>query len=54
MEEAKNMVKDGFNELAVNFYDAGMQKLITQYHKGMNLLGDCVEKLFKDSGNDVK
>jgi hypothetical protein len=36
-------VKDWFNGLAADFYDAGIQKLITQY-KGLNLYVDYVEK----------
>jgi hypothetical protein len=54
MEEPKNTVKNQFRELAVNIYDAGMQQLITQYHKCTNLHGDCVEKLFKVSLNYIK
>jgi hypothetical protein len=43
-EEAKKMVKDWFDGLAADFYDAGDLKLITQYDKCWNLYGDCVEK----------
>jgi hypothetical protein len=40
----KKRVKDWFNGLAADFYDAGMQKLITRYDKGPNLHVDYVEK----------
>jgi hypothetical protein len=48
------MVKSWFNGLAVDFYDAGIQKLITQYNKCLNLHGDYEEKQFKVCCNDVK
>jgi hypothetical protein len=38
-----NTVEDWFNGLAADFYDAGIQKLVTRY-KCLNLHGDCVEK----------
>jgi hypothetical protein len=46
-------VKDSFNGLAADFYDAGIQKLVTRYDKCLNLHGDHVEK-FKACSNDVK
>jgi hypothetical protein len=42
--EMKKMVKYWFNGLAADFYDAGMQKLVTQYDKCLNLHGNYVEK----------
>jgi hypothetical protein len=42
-EEVKKTVKDWFNGLAADLYNAGIQKLITQ-HKCLNLYGDYVEK----------
>jgi hypothetical protein len=36
--------KDWFNGLAVDFYDAGIQKLVTQYDKCLNLHGDYIQK----------
>jgi hypothetical protein len=41
--EVKKMVKDWFNGLAADFYDASVQKLVTQYSKCLNLHGDYVE-----------
>jgi hypothetical protein len=32
-EEVEKMVKDWFMELAADFYDAGIQKLVTRYGK---------------------
>jgi hypothetical protein len=40
----KKTVKDWFSGLVVDFYDAGIQALITQYDKCLNLHGDYVEK----------
>jgi hypothetical protein len=41
----KHIVKDRLNDgLAADFYDAGIQKLITCYDKCLNLHGDYVEK----------
>lgn len=37
-------VKDWFNGLTADFYNAGIQKLVTQYDKCLNLQGDYVEK----------
>jgi hypothetical protein len=51
-EEVKKTVNDWFNGLAADFYDAGIQKLVTRYHSCLNLHGDCVEKLFKVCSND--
>jgi hypothetical protein len=48
------MVKDSFNGMAADFYDAGIQKLVTRYDKCPNLHGDYVEKLFKVCSNDAK
>jgi hypothetical protein len=42
-DEVKKTVKDWFNGLAADFYDAGIQKLVTRY-KCLNLHGDYVEK----------
>jgi hypothetical protein len=39
----KKTVKDWFNGLAADFYDAGIQKLVTRY-KCPNLHEDYVEK----------
>jgi hypothetical protein len=38
------MVKDWVNELAADFYYAGIPKLVTWYDSCLNLHGDCVEK----------
>jgi hypothetical protein len=43
-EEVKKTVKDWFNGLAADFYDAGIQKLVTRYDKCLNLHGVYVEK----------
>jgi hypothetical protein len=43
-EEVKRTVKDWFSGLATDFYDTGMQKLVTQRDKCLNLYGDFVEK----------
>jgi hypothetical protein len=43
-EEVKKMVKYWFTGLAADFYDAGIQKLITRYDKCPNLHWDYVEK----------
>jgi hypothetical protein len=43
-EEVKKTVKDWFNGLVADFYNAGIQKLITRYDKCLNLHGDYVEK----------
>jgi hypothetical protein len=43
-EEVKKIFKDWFNGLAADFYDAGIQKLVTQYDKCVNLYGDYTEK----------
>jgi hypothetical protein len=45
-EEVKNMVKDWFNKLAADFYNAGIQKLVTRYNKFLNLHGDYEEKCY--------
>jgi hypothetical protein len=42
-EEVKKTVKDWFNGLAADFYDAGVKNLVTRY-KCLNLHGDYVEK----------
>jgi hypothetical protein len=42
-EEAKKTVKDWFNRLVADFCDSGIQKLVTQYSKCLNLHGDYVE-----------
>jgi hypothetical protein len=42
-EEMKKALKDWFSGLAADFYDAGLQKLVTRY-KYLNLHGDYVEK----------
>jgi hypothetical protein len=45
IEEVQKTVKDWFNGLAADFYNAGIQKIITQYHdKCLNLHRDYVEK----------
>jgi hypothetical protein len=43
MKKLKKTVKDWFNGLAADFYDAGIQKLVTRY-KCLNLHADYVEK----------
>jgi histone-lysine N-methyltransferase SETMAR len=43
-EEVKKTVKDWFNGLAADFYNAGIQKLVARYDKCLNLHGDYVEK----------
>jgi hypothetical protein len=43
-EEVKKTVKDWFSELAADFYDADVQKLVTRYNKCQKLHGDYVEK----------
>jgi hypothetical protein len=50
----KMTVKHWFNGLAAEFYDAGIQKLVTWYNKCWNLHGDYIEKWFKVCSNDVK
>jgi hypothetical protein len=42
-EDVKKTVKDWFSGLAADFYDAGIQKLVTRYDKCLNLHGDCVQ-----------
>jgi hypothetical protein len=51
---AMKMVKDWFSGLVADFYNAGIQKLVTQYDKCLNLHGDYVGKWFKIYSNDVK
>jgi hypothetical protein len=43
-EEVKKAVKDWFSEMATDFYNAGIQKLVTLYDKCQHLRGDYVEK----------
>jgi hypothetical protein len=43
-EKVKKTVKDWFSGLVANFYNAGIQKLITRFNKCLNLYGDSVEK----------
>jgi hypothetical protein len=43
-EEVKKMITDWFNWLAIDFFDAGIQKLATQY-KHLNLHGNYVEHM---------
>jgi hypothetical protein len=43
-EEVKKAGKDWLNGLAADFYDTGMQKLVTRYDKCLDLHGDYVEK----------
>jgi hypothetical protein len=43
-DEVKKTVKDGFSGLVADFYNTGIQKLITQYDKCLNLHGDFVQK----------
>jgi hypothetical protein len=42
--EVKKAVKDWFNGLMAEICDTGIQKLITQYDKCLNLPGDYVKK----------
>jgi hypothetical protein len=42
--EVKKTAKDWFNKLAVDFYDAGIQKHVTRYDACLNLHGDYAEK----------
>jgi transposase len=53
-EEVKKIVKDWVKGLVADFYNAGIQKLVTQYGKCLNLHGDYIENLFKICSNDVK
>jgi hypothetical protein len=53
-EEVKKTIKDWFNGLVADFYDAGIQKLVTWYDKCLNLHGHYVEKWFQVCSNDVK
>jgi hypothetical protein len=53
-DEVKKTIKDWFSGLAANLYTAGIQKLITQYYKCLELYGDYVGKLVKVCSNDVK
>jgi hypothetical protein len=48
------MVKDWFSGLAADFCNAGIQKLVIQYNKCLNLYGNYVETLFHVCSNDVK
>jgi hypothetical protein len=43
-EEVKKTVKNWFNGLVADFCDPGIQKLISQYDKYLNLHGDFVEQ----------
>jgi hypothetical protein len=43
-EKVKKTVEDRFSGLVADFYDAGIQKLITRCDKCLNLHGDSVEK----------
>jgi hypothetical protein len=43
-KEVKKMVKDWFNGLATDFYNADIQKLVIRYDGCLNLHGDYVEK----------
>jgi hypothetical protein len=43
-EKVKKMVKGWFCGLAADLYDAGIQKLVTQYDKCLTLHGNYVEK----------
>jgi hypothetical protein len=40
----KEMVKDWFSELAADFYDADIQKLLTIFDKCLDFHRDYVEK----------
>jgi histone-lysine N-methyltransferase SETMAR len=46
-EDVKKMDKDWFSGLAADFYNTGMQKLVTQCNRCLNLHGNYVEKLFQ-------
>jgi hypothetical protein len=43
-EKVKKTVKDWFNGLAPDFYNTGIQKLITQYDKCLNFHADYAGK----------
>jgi hypothetical protein len=43
MKKLKRTVKDWFNGLATDFYDAGIQKLVTRNDKCLNIHGDYVK-----------
>jgi hypothetical protein len=43
-EKVKKTVKDGFNGPVAEFYDVGINKLVTLYDTCLNLHGDHVEK----------
>jgi hypothetical protein len=49
----KKTVKDWFNGLTADCYEAAIQKLVKRY-KCLNIHADYVEKLFKVCSNDVK
>jgi hypothetical protein len=38
-EEVKKMVKDWFSGLSADIYDAGIQKVVTQYETCLNFMG---------------
>jgi hypothetical protein len=43
-EEMRKVVKDWFNGCVANFYNAGIQKLVTRYHKCLGVHGEYVGK----------
>jgi hypothetical protein len=43
-EGVKKTVKDWFRSPAAEFYNAGIQRLVTRHDKCLNLHGDYVEK----------
>jgi hypothetical protein len=42
-EAVRKMATDQFSGVAVDFYNTGIQKFITQYYKCLNLQGDYEE-----------
>ena len=43
-DEMQEEVMTWFRELAADFYDSGMQKLVPRLNKCLDNAGDCVEK----------
>jgi len=52
-EEVKDAIKQWLNELVMEVYDEGIQKLITGYDKCLNGGDKCVEKYLKVCNNDT-
>jgi hypothetical protein len=52
-EEVKKMVRDWFNGMAADFYNASIQKLITQY-ECLNFYGDYSRNDLRSDSNTAK